>query len=143
VGARFYVPVQTGPEAHPAYFKIGTRYFPGVKSGWGVTLTSHPLLVPWSRRGRAVYLYSPCGPYDLYRASVPVQGCSQSASYYICAISSKREKPGMVWCRRPKLMYGCRVKKKKKYVNIDSGFGSVRGSLFPLTFWHRSFTFKF
>jgi len=23
-----------------------------------------------------LYLYSPCGPYGLYRASVPVQGCT-------------------------------------------------------------------
>jgi hypothetical protein len=28
----------------------------GVKSGWGVTLTSHPLLVPWSWKGRAIPL---------------------------------------------------------------------------------------
>jgi len=23
-----------------------------------------------------LYFYSPCGPYGLYRASVPVQGCT-------------------------------------------------------------------
>jgi len=27
---------------------MGTGSFPGVKSGRGVTLTPHPLLVPWS-----------------------------------------------------------------------------------------------
>jgi len=27
---------------------MGTGSFPGVKSGRGVTLTHHPLLVPWS-----------------------------------------------------------------------------------------------
>jgi len=27
---------------------MGTRSFPGVKSGWGMMLTPHPLLVPWS-----------------------------------------------------------------------------------------------
>ena len=32
------------------------RVFPGVKSGCGVTLTPHPLLVPWSRKGRAIPL---------------------------------------------------------------------------------------
>jgi len=26
---------------------MGTASFPGVKSGRGVTLTPHPLLVPW------------------------------------------------------------------------------------------------
>jgi len=40
-----------------------------------VTLTSHPLLVLWSRKSRAIPVL-PCGPYDLYRASVPVQGCT-------------------------------------------------------------------
>ena len=47
-GARFSAPVQTGPGAHPAFRTMGTGYFPGVKSGRGVTLTPHPLLVPWS-----------------------------------------------------------------------------------------------
>ena len=46
VGARFSTPVQTGPGAHPASCTMGTESFPGVKSGRGVTLTSHPLLVP-------------------------------------------------------------------------------------------------
>jgi len=46
VGARFSAPVQTGPGAHSASSTIGTGSFPGVKSGWGVTLTPHPLLVP-------------------------------------------------------------------------------------------------
>ena len=47
-GARFSAPVQTGPGAHPASCTMGTRSFPGVKSGRGVTLTPHPLLLPWS-----------------------------------------------------------------------------------------------
>ena len=92
--ARFSAPVQTSRGAHPASCTIGKGSFPGVKSGRGVTLTSHPLLVPWSRKGRGtpllplwgvrpvqnlsackveLYLYSPYWPYDLYRASVPVQ----------------------------------------------------------------------
>ena len=41
-------PFQTGPRAHPASCKMGTGSFPGVKSGRAVTLTPHPLLVPWS-----------------------------------------------------------------------------------------------
>jgi len=35
---------------------MGTGSFQRVKSGRGVTLTSHPLLVPWSWKGRAVPL---------------------------------------------------------------------------------------
>ena len=71
-----------------------TGSFPGIRNGRGVTLTPHPLLVPWSRKSRAIplipllavrpvqslsactvqlYLYSPYWPYGLYRASVPVQ----------------------------------------------------------------------
>ena len=37
--ARFSAPVQTGPGAHPASCTMGTGFFPGLKSGWGVTLT--------------------------------------------------------------------------------------------------------
>jgi len=94
VEARFSAPVQTGPGAHPGTCTMGTVSFPGVNSGRGVTLTSHHLLVPWSRKSRAIpllplwavrsvqslsactvelYLYSAYGPYGLYRASVPVQ----------------------------------------------------------------------
>jgi len=75
VRARFYAPVQTGPGAHPASCTVGTRSFPGVKSGRGVTLTPHPLLVLWSRKSIAIPLL-PYGPFGLYRASVPVQGCT-------------------------------------------------------------------
>jgi hypothetical protein len=31
---------------HPAFCKMGTGWFPGVKNGRGVTLTPHLLLVP-------------------------------------------------------------------------------------------------
>jgi hypothetical protein len=65
----------TGLGAHPASCTMGTGSFPGVKSGRGATLIPHPLLVPWSRKGRAITLL-PYGPYSLYRASVPVQGCT-------------------------------------------------------------------
>jgi hypothetical protein len=55
-GARFSAPVQTSPVAHPASCTMGTGSFPGVKSGQGVTLTPHPLLVPWSLMSRATLL---------------------------------------------------------------------------------------
>ena len=47
-GARFSAPIQTGPRAHPASCTMDNRSFPGVKNGQGVTLSPHPLLVPWS-----------------------------------------------------------------------------------------------
>ena len=56
MGARFSAPVQSDPEAHPASCTMGTRSFPGVKSGQVVTLTPHPLLVPWSWKGTAIPL---------------------------------------------------------------------------------------
>jgi hypothetical protein len=44
-GARFTALVQTGHEAHPTSSTMGARSLPGFKSGRGVTLTPHPLLV--------------------------------------------------------------------------------------------------
>jgi len=57
VGARFSTPVKTGPVAHPASCTMGTASFPGVKSGRSVTLTPHPLLVPWSRKSTVIPLF--------------------------------------------------------------------------------------
>ena len=53
VGSEISAPVQIGP---PHLLYNGYRVFPGVKSCWGVTLTHHPLLVPWSRKSRAIPL---------------------------------------------------------------------------------------
>jgi hypothetical protein len=47
-GRDFLAPVQTSPGTHPASCKMGIGSFPGVKSGRGVTLTPHSLLVLWS-----------------------------------------------------------------------------------------------
>ena len=40
----------------PSLLYNGYRLFPGVKSGRSVTLTPHPLPVPWSRKGRSIPL---------------------------------------------------------------------------------------
>ena len=56
MGARFPAPVQTGPGAHRASCTMGYRVFPGVKSDRSVTLTPHPLQVPWSRKSRDIPL---------------------------------------------------------------------------------------
>ena len=79
--ARFSAPVQTGPGAHPASCTMGTGSFPGVKNGRGVTLTPHPLLVPWSRKSK-LYLYFPYGP-TACTEPLPVQGCT--SPYLYCA----------------------------------------------------------
>jgi hypothetical protein len=44
-GPRFFAPVQTGPEAHPASCTRGIGSFMGVRCGRGMTLTPQPLLV--------------------------------------------------------------------------------------------------
>jgi hypothetical protein len=67
VGARFFVHVQTGPGAHLAFCK----WVPGLSRGQrgrGVVLTTHPLLVPRSRRSTAIHLPTP-------RAFGSVTGC--------------------------------------------------------------------
>jgi hypothetical protein len=55
-GSGFSAPVQTGPRAHPASCTMGTESFPRIKSGRGETLTPHSILVPLSRKGRAIPL---------------------------------------------------------------------------------------
>jgi len=45
VGARFFALLQIGPGARPASCTVGTGSFLGGKSGRGVKLTPHPLLV--------------------------------------------------------------------------------------------------
>ena len=65
---RDFPSVQTGPGAHPASCTMGTESFPGVKSGRGVPLSTHPLLVPWSWKGIAIHLPT------LWATTGPVSG---------------------------------------------------------------------
>jgi len=92
VVAIYFTPFQTGPGAHPASCKMGTGSFSGGKEQPGRDADPSPpsgavghekvelyLYSPYGPYGlyRAsveLYLYSPYGPYGLYRASVPVQG---------------------------------------------------------------------
>ena len=56
MGSGFSVPGQTGRGAHPSSCTMGTVPFLGVKGGRDVMLTPHTLLVPWSRKSRAIPL---------------------------------------------------------------------------------------
>ena len=58
-GARFSVRPDR-PWGPPSLLYNGYRVFPGVKSGRGVTPTPHPLLMPWSWKGRAIPLPTFC-----------------------------------------------------------------------------------
>jgi len=83
-GARFSVPVQTGPEVHPVSCTMGTGSFPGVKSGQGVTLTPHPLLVPWSRKGRAIPLLPLWAVQPVQSLSAWTRGALYLFYFFIC-----------------------------------------------------------
>jgi hypothetical protein len=74
---KFFAPVQTGPEAHPASCTTDTGSFPGVKSGQGVTLSPHPLLVPWSRKTRAI----PLLPLWAVRPVQSLSACTRGKLY--------------------------------------------------------------
>jgi hypothetical protein len=52
-GARFSVPVHTGPEAQPASYTMGTRSFLGIRCGRGVTPSSAEV-----KNRVELYLYS-------------------------------------------------------------------------------------
>ena len=79
VEARFSAPVQTGPGAHPASCTMGTGSFPGVRSCRGVTLTPHPLLVPWSWKGRAI----PLLPLWAVRPVQSLSACTRVHFWYL------------------------------------------------------------
>jgi hypothetical protein len=51
-----FLPIQTGPGAHPASCTMGTTSILGVKCGRGMLLTTHPLLAPRSWKSRAIRL---------------------------------------------------------------------------------------
>ena len=56
VGGEIFRTSPDRPWGPPTLLYNGYRVFPGVKSGRVVTLTPHPLLVPWSRKSRAIPL---------------------------------------------------------------------------------------
>ena len=77
-GARFSAPIQTGPGAHPSSCTVGTGSFMGVKSGRGVTLTPHPLLVLWSWKSRGI----PLLPLWAVRPVQSLSVCTRGALYF-------------------------------------------------------------
>ena len=61
---------RTCPDRSWGSFSMGTGSFPGVKSGRCVTLTTHPLLLPWSWKGRAIHLLPLCALRPVHRVSI-------------------------------------------------------------------------
>ena len=75
-GARFFARPDR-PWGPPSLLYNGYRVFPGAKYDRGVLLTTHPLLVPWSWKSRAIpptTLWATTGPVTgtLYLSTMPV-----------------------------------------------------------------------
>jgi hypothetical protein len=75
-GRGFSAPVQNGPGAHQASCTMGTV----VKKRLGRDAYPSPPSAVGHERIE-LYLYSPYGPYGLYRPSVPVQECNLPLPY--------------------------------------------------------------
>jgi hypothetical protein len=71
------------PWGPPSLLHYGYRVFPGgkVRPGHDADPSPHSSAVDHERV--ELYLYSPNGLYGLYRASVPVQGCTLPLTFYI------------------------------------------------------------
>ena len=83
VGVRFSAPVRTGPGTHPASCTMGTGSFPGGgKERPGRDADPSPPSSAVGHQRVELWLYSPYGPYGLYRASVPVQGWPLPLTYF-------------------------------------------------------------
>jgi len=98
MGARFSPPIQTGPGAHSASCTMDNGSFPVVKSGRGVTLTPHPLLVLWSRKSRAI----PLLPLWAVR---PVQSLSASTTVHFTFTYTSTPPMGLAACTEPQCLY--------------------------------------
>ena len=64
------------PWGPPRLLYNGYRAFPGGKERPGRDADPSPPSSAVGHERVELYLYSPYGPYGLYRASVPVQGCT-------------------------------------------------------------------
>ena len=73
--------------AHPASCTMGTGSFPGIKSGRGVTLTPHPLLVPLGMKEYSYTSTPPMGrtactePQCLYKGALHLTTTRLTALY--------------------------------------------------------------
>ena len=72
LGARFSAPVQTGPGGPPSLLYNGHRVFSWGKEPPGIEADPSPPSSAVGHERVELYLYSPYGPYGLYRTSVPV-----------------------------------------------------------------------
>ena len=96
-----------GPTQPPAQWVPGLSR--GIKSGRGVTLTPHPLLVPWSWKGRAI----PLLPLWAVR---PVQGLSASTRvHFTLLFTAMSKRRGSIGPLRPTIV---KVRNEWSYISI-------------------------
>ena len=74
-----------------------------------------------------LYLYSPCGPYGLYRASVPVQGCTLPLPYsraiYLLPLRAVRPVQILSACTRMSFTF---ILVSPMQLRVDSGICSAK-----------------
>ena len=121
VRAKFSSSVQTGPGDHPASCSIGTGSFLGVKSGRGVMVTPHLVLVPWSWKSRAILLL----PLWVIR---PVQSLSACTRVHFTFTFTSESNATLNSSKYAELKHDSKVRPFIKYSNISI---SVTGRVKP------------
>ena len=76
MGGEIFRTCRDRPWGPPSLLYNGYRVFPVGKERPGRDADPSPPSSAVGHERVELYLYSPCGPYGLYRASVPVQGCT-------------------------------------------------------------------
>jgi len=113
--------------AHTASCTTGTVSFPGVKSGWGVTLTPQPFLVPWSRKSTAI----PLLPLWTVRPAQSLSACTVQLYIYSPQCQYSTAIPLLpLWAVRPvQSLSACTV---QLYLYFPYGPYSLYSTAIPL-----------
>jgi hypothetical protein len=82
VGGEIFRTCPDRPCGPPSLLYNGYQVFPGGKKRPGRDADPSPPFSVVGHERVELYLYSPYRPYGLYRASVPVQGCSLPFSHF-------------------------------------------------------------
>ena len=96
-GDRILMGNETSPGAHPASCTMNTGSFPGVKSGRGMTLTPHPLLVPLVTKEQS---YTSTLPMDRTACTEPQ--CLYKGALYVTQCTSLVIRRSRVQTKTPK-----------------------------------------
>ena len=103
---------------------MGIGPFPGVKSGRGVTLTPHPLLVPWSWKDRAI----PLLPLWAVRPAQSLSACTRVHTHIVRhgvrnsnKVEQSRYRPGVA--QRVPGIEGSQIswQRRRKVVRLRTG----------------------